>query len=150
MSRSATRGRPGIRRTTRRTGRASGARCCGSTSTATTSPATARDYAIPADNPFVGEAGRDEVWALGLRNPWRASFDRETGDLWLGDVGQNAREEIDVLRAGAPGGVNFGWKVKEGDLVFDDGVPGNPRPGQPGADRSAGRLSATGRAAASR
>ena len=91
----------------------------------------ARDYAIPDDNPFVGEAGRDEVWALGLRNPWRASFDRETGDLWIGDVGQDAREEIDVLRAGAPGGVNFGWKVKEGDLVFDDGVPGNPGPDSP-------------------
>ena len=91
----------------------------------------ARDYAIPGDNPFVGRAGRDEVWALGLRNPWRASFDRETGDFWLGDVGQDAREEIDVVRAGAPGGVNFGWKVREGDRVFDAGVPGNPDPDSP-------------------
>ena len=90
-----------------------------------------RDYAIPDDNPFVGRLGRDEVWALGLRNPWRASFDRETGDFWLGDVGQNAREEIDFRRAGAPGGANFGWKVKEGTLVFDDGVPGNPPPDSP-------------------
>ena len=90
-----------------------------------------RDYAIPADNPFVGRAGRDEVWALGLRSPWRASFDRETGDFWLGDVGQDRREEINVVRAGHRGGVNFGWKVKEGDLVYDDTVPGNPRPGSP-------------------
>ena len=91
----------------------------------------ARDYAIPDDNPFVGRAGRDEVWALGLRNPWRASFDRETGDFWLGDVGQDAREEIDVVRAGRPGGTNFGWKVKEGERVFDDGVAGNPPPDSP-------------------
>ena len=91
----------------------------------------ARDYAIPEDNPFVGRAGRDEVWALGLRNPWRASFDRETGDFWLGDVGQDAREEIDVVRAGRPGGTNFGWKVKEGERVFDDGVAGNPPPDSP-------------------
>jgi glucose/arabinose dehydrogenase len=90
-----------------------------------------RDYAIPADNPFVGRAGLDEIWALGLRNPWRASFDRETGDFWIGDVGQGDREEIDVRGAGAPGGANFGWKVKEGELVFDDSVPGNPRPGSP-------------------
>jgi len=91
----------------------------------------ARDYAIPDDNPFVGRPGLDEVWALGLRNPWRASFDRETGDFWLGDVGQDAREEIDLVRAGGPGGTNFGWKVKEGELVFDGGVPGNPAPDRP-------------------
>jgi glucose/arabinose dehydrogenase len=94
-------------------------------------PGGARDYAIPEDNPFIGVAGRDEIWALGLRNPWRASFDRATGDLWIGDVGQGAREEIDLMRAGTPGGANFGWKVMEGELVFDDGVPGNPRPGSP-------------------
>ena len=88
-----------------------------------------RDYAIPEGNPFVGVAGRDEIWALGLRNPWRASFDRETGDLYIGDVGQGSREEIDFQSAGSGGGLNFGWKVKEGDRVFDDGVPGNPRPG---------------------
>lgn len=95
----------------------------------------ARDYAIPDDNPFVGGAGRDEVWALGLRNPWRASFDRATGDFWLGDVGQGRREEIDLIRAGTPGGVNFGWKVREGDRVYDDRVPGNPDPDSPGLTR---------------
>lgn len=90
-----------------------------------------RDYRIPDDNPFVGRAGLDEVWALGLRNPWRNSFDRLTGDLYIGDVGQAEREEIDFQRAGAAGGANYGWKVKEGETVFDPGVPGNPPPGSP-------------------
>jgi uncharacterized repeat protein (TIGR03806 family) len=72
-------------------------------------------YAIPPDNPFVGQAGRrGEVWAYGLRNPWRFSFDRLTGDLWIGDVGQDAWEEIDYLPAGTPGGANFGWPLCEG------------------------------------
>ena len=87
-----------------------------------------RDYAIPEDNPFAGRRGADEIWALGLRNPWRASFDRETGDLYIGDVGQAEREEIDFQPAGARGGANYGWKVMEGRLVFDDSVEGNPRP----------------------
>jgi glucose/arabinose dehydrogenase len=90
-----------------------------------------RDYAIPADNPFAGRAGADEVWALGLRNPWRGSFDRRTGDLYIGDVGQSAREEIDFQRAGSAGGANYGWKVKEGEIVFDDSVAGNPPPDSP-------------------
>jgi glucose/arabinose dehydrogenase len=71
-------------------------------------------YAIPADNPFG-----NEVWAYGLRNPWRISFDRVTGDLWIGDVGQNAWEEIDYLPAGSPGGVNFGWSIMEGGHGYD-------------------------------
>src|SRR5690606_26615426 len=58
-----------------------------------------RDYAIPADNPFVNRGGRPEIWLFGVRNPWRISFDRATGDLWVADVGQNTVEEIDVLRA---------------------------------------------------
>jgi glucose/arabinose dehydrogenase len=70
-------------------------------------------YAIPRDNPFRGKAGRDELWNYGLRNPWRASFDLETGDLWIGDVGQDQVEEIDVQREGK-GGLNFGWSVLEG------------------------------------
>jgi glucose/arabinose dehydrogenase len=90
-----------------------------------------RDYAIPDDNPFAEGPGADEVWALGLRNPWRASFDRLTGDLYIGDVGQAAREEVNVQPADSPGGVNYGWKVKEGEAVFDDEVPGNPAPGSP-------------------
>ncbi len=71
--------------------------------------------ACPQDNPFVGDAGaRPEIWAYGLRNPWRYSFDPATGDLWIADVGQSAWEEIDRLPAGAPGGANFGWSLLEG------------------------------------
>jgi uncharacterized repeat protein (TIGR01451 family) len=71
-------------------------------------------YAIPPGNPYVLTDGLDEIWAIGLRNPWRFSFDRETGDLYIGDVGQNLWEEIDYHAAGTPGGVNFGWRCKEG------------------------------------
>ncbi|NLA35220.1 MAG: PQQ-dependent sugar dehydrogenase [Actinobacteria bacterium] len=78
-------------------------------------------YAVPSDNPFVGVAGqRPEIWALGLRNPWRFSFDRGTGDLWIADVGGAAFEEVNVLRAAtgyrAPGVAfnNFGWRLREG------------------------------------
>lgn len=75
-------------------------------------PAT---YSIPADNPFASRPGaRGEIWALGLRNPWRFSFDRATGDLWIGDVGQDAWEEIDFQAAGSPGGANYGWRLMEG------------------------------------
>jgi Ca2+-binding RTX toxin-like protein len=90
-----------------------------------------RDYAIPDDNPFVGRVGADELWALGLRNPWRNSFDRLTGDLYIGDVGQAEREEINFQSAGSAGGANYGWKVKEGEIVFDASVPGNPPPDSP-------------------
>lgn len=73
-------------------------------------------YSIPSDNPSLG--GRiTEVWALGLRNPWRASFDRQTGDLWLGDVGQDSREEIN-LGTGGGRGLNYGWKVMEGNNCY--------------------------------
>lgn len=76
-------------------------------------------YAIPADNPFAeGGDGAPEVWAWGLRNPWRFSFDRETGDLYIGDVGQGAIEEVDWLAAGTPGGANFGWNILEGTQCF--------------------------------
>jgi hypothetical protein len=74
-------------------------------------------YGIPASNPFRGGGNPpDEVWASGLRNPWRFSFDRQTGDLWIGDVGQNQREEIDFQPASSRGGENYGWKVMEGTL----------------------------------
>jgi glucose/arabinose dehydrogenase len=74
----------------------------------------AATYAIPADNPFVGRSGaRPEIWLYGLRNPWRFRFDRAAGDLWIGDVGQDAWEEIDVARAGV-GGLDFGWNRMEG------------------------------------
>lgn len=76
-------------------------------------------YGIPADNPFVGNDDvLDEIWALGLRNPWRYSFDRLTGDLWIGDVGQDAYEEIDFQPASSTGGENYGWRCYEGDDQF--------------------------------
>lgn len=72
-------------------------------------------YAIPRDNPFVGRTdARPEIWAYGLRNPWRFSFDRATGDLYIGDVGQNLWEEIDFQPAGSAGGANYGWSIMEG------------------------------------
>lgn len=78
--------------------------------------AAGETYAIPPDNPFAGVAGaREEIWAYGFRNPWRASFDRLTGDLWIGDVGQGAVEEIDFYPATAAGGRNYGWDCYEGD-----------------------------------
>lgn len=78
-----------------------------------------RPYAVPSDNPFVKDAGyRPEIWALGLRNPWRFSFDRKTGDLYLADVGQNDYEEIDFEPAGSRGGRNYGWNVMEGMDCF--------------------------------
>ncbi len=76
-------------------------------------------YGVPADNPFVGAAGfLPEIWAWGLRNPWRFSFDRRTGDLYIGDVGQNAVEEVDFQPAGSRGGENYGWNVMEGADCF--------------------------------
>jgi hypothetical protein len=72
-------------------------------------------YAIPADNPFVGTAGaRPEIWAYGLRNPWRFSFDRATGDLYIADVGQSEMEEVNTRPASSPGGENYGWRIMEG------------------------------------
>jgi glucose/arabinose dehydrogenase len=76
-------------------------------------------YAVPADNPFVQQQnGRVEIWAWGLRNPWRFSFDRLTGDLYIADVGQNAFEEVHFQAAGAGGGANYGWNTFEGNSCF--------------------------------
>jgi glucose/arabinose dehydrogenase len=81
-------------------------------------------YAIPRDNPFVGKKGaRPEIWAYGLRHPWRYSFDRETGDLWIGDVGAGAEEEIDMQPAGSAGGENYGWSNLEGTLAWRNPPP---------------------------
>lgn len=83
-------------------------------------------YSVPPDNPFVGVAGaRPEVWAVGLRNPWRFAFDPQTGDLWIGDVGQNEWEEVDLARADQGGGrgLNFGWSAFEGTHRFNDDQP---------------------------
>jgi hypothetical protein len=79
-------------------------------------------YAIPPGNPYVGHlAFRDELWNYGLRNPWRFSFDRQTGDLYLGDVGQGSREEVNAVVAAAGGGQNFGWDDMEGTACYEDG-----------------------------
>lgn len=75
-------------------------------------------YGVPADNPFAGGGGRAEIYSYGLRNPWRFSFDRTRGDLWIGDVGQSALEEIDFRRLGTGRGVNFGWNAFEGTRPF--------------------------------
>ena len=91
-------------------------------------PSGNRGYTVPPDNPFVGRAGaRPEIWSYGLRNPWRFSFDQATGDIWIGDVGQNAWEEVDMQAQSAGGGkgVNFGWNVFEGTHAYRDGdAPG--------------------------
>ena len=75
-------------------------------------------YGIPASNPFVGRTGPDEIYVRGFRNPYRMSFDPSTGKLWAGDVGQNDIEEVDVVAKGR----NYGWPVKEGNFLFDDGA----------------------------
>ncbi|HEY7863282.1 MAG TPA: PQQ-dependent sugar dehydrogenase [Thermoanaerobaculia bacterium] len=89
-------------------------------------------HGIPPTNPYAaaGDGIRDEIWAFGLRNPFRFSFDRLTGDLFIGDVGQNAMEEIDFEAASSPGGLNFGWKVMEGTLCGAGGTSNCP-PGTP-------------------
>lgn len=76
-------------------------------------------YKIPADNPFVNNPNiKDEIWALGLRNPWRFSFDRKTGDLWIGDVGQKYFEEIDYVKPNQSAGRNYGWRCYEGNAPY--------------------------------
>jgi glucose/arabinose dehydrogenase len=88
-------------------------------------PSGTRPYTIPADNPFADGGGRPEIWSIGLRNPWRFSFDRETDDLWIADVGQNEWEEIDLAPAADGGGrgTNFGWPVFEASTRFRDEEP---------------------------
>ncbi|MBW6465270.1 MAG: PQQ-dependent sugar dehydrogenase [Brevefilum sp.] len=79
-------------------------------------------YAIPEDNPFIDNpAYRPEIWAIGLRNPWRFSFDRESGDLFIADVGQNRWEEINYQPASSPGGQNYGWNIMEGEECYGPG-----------------------------
>jgi glucose/arabinose dehydrogenase len=86
-----------------------------------------KTYAIPKTNPFTNSKDRsnsvrDEIWALGLRNPWRFSFDRKTNDLYIGDVGQGAYEEVDFQRSTSAGGQNYGWKIREGKHPFDTSI----------------------------
>jgi len=85
-----------------------------------------KNYGIPIGNPFVGIPGDDEIWAYGLRNPWRCSFDRLTRDFWIGDVGESTREEIDFQLVSSGGGENYGWRLREGTIA-------NPTPGIGGA-----------------
>lgn len=83
-------------------------------------------YAIPPDNPFIGEAGtREEIWAYGLRNPWRYSFDAHDGLLYIGDVGQDAREEVNAVPV-TTGGINFGWRIMEGTACYNPATSCNP------------------------
>jgi glucose/arabinose dehydrogenase len=87
-------------------------------------PSDGQPYSIPPDNPFVGRAdARPEIWAYGLRNPWRYAFDRAIGDLWIADVGQSAWEEIDRHAAGAPAGANYGWNLVEGSHRYAGTAP---------------------------
>jgi glucose/arabinose dehydrogenase len=80
-------------------------------------------YSVPVDNPFAGDATyRAEIWAYGLRNPWRYSFDRATGDLYIGDVGQGTWEEVDLQPAGSAGGQNYGWPILEGNHCYQGGT----------------------------
>lgn len=88
------------------------------------------NYLIPADNPFANDGNPntlDSIWSYGLRNPYRSSFDRETGDLWIGDVGQGAREEIDMIGP-EHAGANFGWRLREGDIATPSGGVGGAKP----------------------
>jgi hypothetical protein len=80
---------------------------------------SATPYAVPADNPLVGVAGLDEIWAYGLRNPWRFSFDRLTGDLFIADVGQSNWEEVNFQPQGSTAAINYGWRVMEGTHCYD-------------------------------
>ncbi|WP_342673594.1 PQQ-dependent sugar dehydrogenase [Glycomyces tenuis] len=108
-------------------------------------PSGAEPYAIPPDNPFVGDPdARGEIWAYGLRNPWRFSWDAATGDLYIGDVGQNEREEIDFAPASSTGGENYGWARMEGTLPVSGQEPADHRPPWFEFDHSEGACSVTG------
>ena len=108
-------------------------------------PAGDRPYTIPDDNPFVGQGdARGELWVYGLRNPWRFSFDRATDDLWIGDVGQDAVEEIDRLAFDRAGGANLGWNVFEGATRYRDGSAPQAVPPVAEYQHDDGRCSITG------
>ena len=88
-----------------------------------------KGYKVPASNPYLADASvKPEILAIGLRNPWRCSFDRETGDFWIGDVGQNAWEEINVVNHTDLSGLNFGWRLREGDIETPKNKVGGGKP----------------------
>lgn len=107
-----------------------------------------RSYGTPSDNPFTDDDGRTEIWLYGVRNPWRFSFDTDTGDLWIGDVGQNEIEEIDALRVDsetpAGKGANLGWNLVEGTRDFDGSAPPDHTPPVYEYDHADGNCSVTG------
>lgn len=109
-----------------------------------TSPDCAVPYTIPPDNPFVGVAGLDEIWASGLRNPYRWSFDSETGDLLIADVGESLREEVSFQAAGIAGGQNYGWNCREGNIAGPGGCGGSFVEPILTYDHAGGRCSITG------
>jgi glucose/arabinose dehydrogenase len=107
-------------------------------------PPRDRPYAVPVDNPFVHRTiARPEIWAYGLRNPWRYSFDRATGDLWVADVGAGAEEEIDFQPAASRGGQNYGWNALEGTYAWRT-APKNAVPPVYEYNHASGRCSITG------
>ena len=109
-------------------------------------PSDTLPYTIPETNPFVGTPdAAEEIWAYGLRNPWKFSFDRVTGDLWIADVGQNLYEEIDFQPASSDGGENYGWNSMEGFHPYEGGTePDNHTPPIFEYDHSGGACSVTG------
>lgn len=109
-------------------------------------PGKGDPYAVPEDNPFAGDPeARPEIWAYGLRNPWRFSFDAATGDLLIADVGQSVREEIDWAPASSQGGENYGWSEMEGSLPYQEGQePANHVPPVHEYDHTPSRCSVTG------
>jgi glucose/arabinose dehydrogenase len=108
-------------------------------------PSGGRPYTVPADNPYVTTPGaRPEIWSYGLRNPWQFSFDRRTGDLWIGDVGQGRREEIDFQPAKSRGGQNYGWARLEGSLPYSGVAPANAVPPIFEYERANGNCAVTG------
>jgi glucose/arabinose dehydrogenase len=112
-------------------------------------PSATAPYTVPSDNPYVGEPDvRGEIWSYGLRNPWRFSFDADTGDLWIGDVGQNAWEEVDFSAAdngrNAARGANFGWNRLEGTHAYQGDAPDNTVPPVYEAAHADGACSITG------
>ncbi len=101
-------------------------------------------YTIPPDNPFVGSAELDEIWAIGFRNPYRWSFDRETGDMLIADVGAGSREEVSFEAVDSPGGLNYGWNCREGDIAGPGGCSGTFVDPEMVYNHSGGNCSITG------